>query len=164
MMARNKWIQIKGKGQVMGNVRALGRFVRTETNRGVEGAGRELLKESRKIVPIETKALWHTGKVVKGLGTDPNDVKVAVQYGGAPHVHYAVFVHEDMTKRHGRVYNEYYAIDIANGELKRKRPQERAKYLSGPASDDRVQSNMLARIKNRLLQVRAKIGRRKGAW
>lgn len=163
-MARNAWIHVKGKGNVQGHLRAFTRAMRVETDRGLAGAGSELLKESRKIVPIETKALWHSGKVVKDQGQGPNDRAVAVEYGGTPHVHYAVFVHEDMTKRHGRVYNEYYDIEIANGERMRKRPQERAKYLSGPASDKRVRANMLGRIRKRLLAVHGKIARRKGAW
>jgi hypothetical protein len=46
---------------------------------------------------------------------------------------YALFVHEDLEKRHGSVYNEYYAAEIDAGLMHSRGEGQQAKFLEQPA-------------------------------
>lgn len=75
--------------------------------RGVVKAAKLLLKKSREIVPIDTKALYYSSKVVEyGRGQS----KVAEVTYTMP---YGVYVHEDLNKKH--------------------KPPTQAKFLEQPA-------------------------------
>ena len=79
--------------------------------RGVKRAGLFLLRESQKIVPIDTAALKNSGNTrAEGEGLD---IEVIVSYG----TDYAVFVHEDLNARHKK--------------------GKKAKFLEGPAREKR---------------------------
>jgi hypothetical protein len=51
---------------------------------------------------------------------------------------YAVYVENDLTKRHGETFNEYYAAEIASGTEHARRPQEQAQFLSQPLQDNQT--------------------------
>lgn len=86
-------------------------------------AGEYILTEARKLVPFDTGALWESGQV--RLISIASDLSVEVSFNTP----YALYVHEDLTKRHGRAFNEYYAEDIAAGRTHARRPEEQAKFL-----------------------------------
>jgi hypothetical protein len=50
----------------------------------------------------------------------------------------AAAVHEDLSFRHGEVYNQHYATEIAMGITHARRPQEQAKFLEAPLRDNQA--------------------------
>lgn len=94
---------------------------------GARMAATQTLRKSNYYVPIDTRALKDTGKVVKegsGLNT-----QIAIVYGG-PDVEYAVIVHEDESKAHGFTFNFIHAAEIAAGLTHKRRPQESTQFLT----------------------------------
>lgn len=59
------------------------------------------------------------------------NVNIAVGYA----ISYHIYVHEDLTKAHGRTFNAKYALEIQQGLEHPRRPQEQAKYLEQPARE-----------------------------
>lgn len=58
---------------------------------------------------------------------------------------YSVYVENDLTKRHGETFNEYYAAEIASGAEHARRPQEQAQFLQQPLQDNQVKlANIVA--------------------
>lgn len=95
---------------------------------GIWAAAEICLKAALELVPIETGALYRSGRV----RVDSTGLKITgyVLFGGVNFgIDYAGYVHEDMSKAHGAEYNTKYAGDIASGKKTAKRPQERAKFL-----------------------------------
>lgn len=106
--------------------------------RGLKKAGLFLQKESLKLVPVETGAL--KGSAFTSINKEGrNGVSdVIVGYTAS----YAVYVHEDLTKAHGAMYNRKYRVKIAAGLLKKKKPNETAKFLEIPSRNVSVQLKM----------------------
>lgn len=103
---------------------------------GEEKAAEFLLKKSNTFAPRHTGALIKSGRVVmEGTG---HDAKASVTYGDEE-VDYAVVVHEDLTKAHGRRFNRKYAREIAEGVdpsyFFKRRDREKAKFLQDSARD-----------------------------
>jgi hypothetical protein len=118
--------------------------------RAVMAVGQFLLLLSREIVPVETGALFKSGKVTKkGSGWKTESI---VSYSTP----YAVYVHEDLDKAHGAAYNaknnfsekESSSWNIfKRGRILKsatalakdhpRRPQEQAKFLEQPARENR---------------------------
>jgi hypothetical protein len=92
---------------------------------GLKRAGLYLLAAAQYYVPVDTGTLRASGRVRKAAGTGGLNTVVEVSYS----TYYAVYVHEDLTKRHGQVFNKHYAADIAAGRTHPRRPQEQAKFL-----------------------------------
>lgn len=115
-------------GRIRTKIRSLGQASGPVVERAMEHIANILLKEAKELVPIETGALWASGRLIwerRGLRTD-----VYVAFGGMGFgIDYGVLVHEDLTKSHGAAYNSRYAREIARGRLRAKRPQETAKFL-----------------------------------
>jgi hypothetical protein len=58
---------------------------------------------------------------------------------------YSVYVHEDLTKRHGEVFNNYYAHEISTGAEHPRRLQEQAQFLSQPLRENQARlANIVA--------------------
>jgi hypothetical protein len=71
---------------------------------------------------------------------------------------YAAYVHEDLDKRHGRVFNEYYAKQIAEAHTSAQKryyfnrgATQQAKFLEKPAREN--QKELLAVIMGQAMQV-----------
>lgn len=93
---------------------------------GLKRCGMLLLRESMKIVPVDTGFLRRSGKVVAtGLG---NTTVVQVGYSAT----YSIFVHENLDNAHGEAYNRKHAEEIAAGLLKSRGPNQQALFLSKP--------------------------------
>lgn len=98
--------------------------------RGLEVVGRYILRESQKIVPIDTKKLHDSG--FTGISSGGGFSTVVVVGYDTP---YAKFVHEDKPGkysplRHGSDYNAYYASHIGAGLTHARRPDEKAYFLT----------------------------------
>lgn len=108
---------------------------------GMRRAVRFLFNETKKIVPVETGKLKKTGKM-KIVGTGRNAegrIWYATKYGA--------IVHEDLTKTHGAAYNVKYARQIRLRLLKKKKPDEQAKYIERPMQSKANQKEMIRLIK-----------------
>lgn len=93
---------------------------------GLKRCGMLLLRESMRIVPVDTGFLRRSGKVVTtGVG---NTTVVQVGYSAA----YSVFVHENLDVAHGDVFNQKYAEQIKAGLMKSRGPNQQAKFLEQP--------------------------------
>jgi hypothetical protein len=126
--------------------------------RGLNESGKFLLKESLKIVPLLTGALRSSGKVVN-VGGRGMKADIVVCYGGKAgvttihgndNVDYAVDVHQDRERLHGKAFNIAYAAKIANPQTpferiyyKRRKDEEQFKFLEQPAREK----------KNEMLQI-----------
>jgi hypothetical protein len=66
----------------------------------ITGSAQEVLKQSRKIVPVDTAALKNSGRV-ENLKMSSTMISIEITYGGAAK-QYARVVHEDMTANHPR--------------------------------------------------------------
>lgn len=90
--------------------------------RGLERAAKLIKKRSDHIVPIEFGDLTFSSFIEK----EPNGYVIG--YSDPK----AIWVHEDLNKAHGEVYNKKYADDIRRGVKFKRRPQEQAKFLEQP--------------------------------
>lgn len=100
------------KGHVRGVVKGLrGNFQQTlkGMKKGLQECGELLLRESRKIVPIDTKALYKSSRTVQLGGRGLTTVQQIVEY----RMPYALIQHENLLYKH--------------------KPGKSAKYLSIPA-------------------------------
>jgi hypothetical protein len=107
---------------------------------GMHDAALHLLEKSREIVPTDTTKLYASGYTQQVPGTSGKDTAVDVGYSDPK----AIWVHEDLQKAHGSVFNAKYAAEIAAGKTHRRRPQEQAQFLADPAKDSQVQNEMLS--------------------
>jgi len=77
--------------------------VNRSAERALRKAGRVIIETTTPLVPIDTGALRKTGRFVVEKEPAVGGTFLNVSYGdaeGEGEVHYAVFVHEDLTARH----------------------------------------------------------------
>ena len=143
-MVQKQMVKVTGMNKVRANLKKYSQDQGHAFGMRMMAAGFYLQKLSQKIVPTFTGHLRgsaFTRRYGLGFKTD-----VVVGYTAK----YAVYVHEDLDKRHGDVYNQYYASQIAHAKSKtgskaqrrrwkRRRPQEQAKYLEKPYRDHRAE-------------------------
>lgn len=102
-------------------IKSLKRYAKSKNAKlreGVNLAALYLLRESQKLVPVDYGNLKASGTVQ--LVTAPGDKKqrAHVVYTAK----YAVYVHEDLTKAHGKFFNLKYAAELAHAKsLRRKK-------------------------------------------
>ena len=107
-----------------------------------------LLRESKRIVPVDTGNLKATGFARRaGVG-----LKTAVDVGYE--ANYAIFVHEDIYALHGEAYNDFYEAEIAAGDKHRRGKNQQAKFLAKPLKDLRrnMTRNITRDIRHALLK------------
>lgn len=114
--------------------------------KGVKKATTYLFRQTQKLVPVDTGKLKKSGKH-KIIGSGRN-TEGRIWYGTT----YGVYVHEDLTKAHGAAYNRKYARQIRLGILKKKRPEEQAKFVEAPMASSEVRSQMFEIIVNNLIK------------
>lgn len=110
-----KFNQLEGVSEVLKNLRESKTLIGKGADRGLRRAGLFLLRESQKIVPVQTGNLRGSGFIRafgSGMRTD-----VIVGYTAL----YAAYVHEDLEKAHGAAFNVKYAEQIATRPLRKKR-------------------------------------------
>jgi hypothetical protein len=126
--------------------------IATRLGRGLSAAGLYLQRESQKIVPVQTGNLKNSAFTRRfGLGVK---IDVIVGYTAV----YAAFVHEDLTKAHGKEFNVKHAAELAHtGKLTKagnwsptlragtaaggmfpRGENQQAKFLEKPAREQRL--------------------------
>jgi hypothetical protein len=115
-------VQVKGVQEVLNRLKNVDRRLAGRVESGLKKCGLHLLRESQKIVPVQTGILKSTGitRKVSGMGFSTD---VVVSYGAGlnvePHCIYAVLVHEipgiDLSSpvTHGELFNIKHADEIA---------------------------------------------------
>ncbi len=142
-MARIK--KIKGLNIVIRNLTKAKGVLGRGVARGLKKGGLHLQRKSQEITPVDWGDL-HGSSFVRNVGGSGFKTDIVVGFG-AEGVGYAVFVHEDLNKAHGRAFNIKYAKEIAGGATttkggKSKRmanrgEKQQAKFLEKPARDER---------------------------
>jgi hypothetical protein len=109
-------VQVKGVQEVLNRLKNVDRRLAGRVESGLKKCGLHLLRESQKIVPVQTGILKSTGitRKVSGMGFSTD---VVVSYGAG--LNYAVLVHEipgiDLSSpvTHGELFNIKHADEIA---------------------------------------------------
>jgi len=136
-------IKITGMKEVLQNLRRIKGNIGRNAERGLVKAATFIIRESSKIVPVQTgklKGAWFIEKEGSGLKTG-----VWLGYRG---VEYAAWVHEIPGENivspvtHGELFNIKHAEDIrkaagtwrgtAEGGMFKRKPEEQWKYLETP--------------------------------
>jgi len=116
-------IQVIGGKEILERLRRAGVSLGSDVARGLKKAGLLLQRYSMEIVPVDL------GNLKASAGTDATgtgwDTDVVVFYTA----HYAVYVHENTTARHGAEYNAAYPGRRSRGE------NQQAKFLETPARE-----------------------------
>ncbi len=103
--------------------------------RGLKKGGLHLQRKSMDIVPRDLGVLAGSS-FVRNVGGRGFDTDIIVGYGSEG-ANYAVFVHEDLNKVHGAVFNVKHAKEIAAGTMRNRGENQQAKFLEKPARDER---------------------------
>ena len=106
---------------VLANLRRRENMFANAVGQGLKLCGLFVQRESQQIVPVDTgnlKAGAFTRSVGTGFGTT-----VTVGYVAA----YAMIVHEDLTKAHGKEYNAKYAHLMKGSDALRRRDKKTGK-------------------------------------
>jgi hypothetical protein len=111
--------------------------------RGLVKGGLVLQAAAQDIVPVNTGNL-HDTAFIRNVGGKGFDADVIVGYTAA----YAVYVHEDLTKAHGKEFNAKYAEEIAaakgtkqgtaNAGMHPRGENQQAKFLERPMREQRT--------------------------
>ena len=166
---RRSFVQLDGVSEALKKLRDSKTFFGRGAEKGLKKAGLFLLRQSQKIVPVQTGNLKGSG-FIRSLGSG---IKTDVIIGYT--ALYAAYVHEDLNKAHGREFNIKYAELIATRPLRKKRriaqrkkghtgreylhsvesdpyfkrgENQQAKFIEKPARENR--DKMLAMIANEM--------------
>ena len=136
-----KLAHMTGMKSVLANLdKATAKYTK-RIRRGLVLGGLHLQGKSQEIVPVQLGPL-HDRAFTRDIGTAKHP-DIIVGYTAD----YAVFVHEDLEKRHGLAFNVFYAEQIASavgtssgtakGGLFNRGENQQAKFLEKPARDER---------------------------
>lgn len=137
---------VTGLSTIKANVRKYISRKLVALTRGLKTCGALILRDSQQIVPVDYGPL-KASAFIRTEGDGTTHVVVIVGYTAA----YAVYVHEDLDKAHGAVFNALYAVELAKAKsLRRKKqggttgpfrhsrgPNQQAKFLEIPFRDRR---------------------------
>lgn len=136
-------VRVSGLPTVLRNLRQAGDKIAQATAKGLVKGGLHLQRKSQQIVPVQLGDLKNSAgtRNIGGMGFDAD---VIVFYN----TDYAVYVHEDLTKAHGREFNIKHADEIAaavgtprgtaQGGMFLRGENQQAKYLERPAREERA--------------------------
>jgi len=137
-------LEIRGVQSVLSSLAAARPRYGAAIERGLKKAGLFLQRESQKIVPVQTGNLKNSA-FTRNVGGRGAAADVVVGYTAA----YAVYVHEDLSKAHGRAFNVKHAAEIeraralglkaatAEGGMFPRGENQQAKFLEAPARTKR---------------------------
>lgn len=138
-----KLTNIKGLSAVLDNLKKVKDNVAGDVGRGLKKGGLHLQRKSTDIVPVQLGNLKGSS-FCRNVGGSGFDTDMTVGYTAD----YAVYVHEDMNKLHGRAFNEEYAAEIAAaqgtrrgtaaGGMFNRGENQQAKFLEKPAREERL--------------------------
>ncbi len=126
---------VSGIDKIIRNLKKVDAQIARGVARGLKRGGLLLLRESKKIVPVDIGHLKGSGET-RNIGGSGFKTDIIVVYGSD--VSYAVYVHEDLEAAHGEAFNRKYRKQIADSNNKRFRsrgPNQQAKFLEQPARD-----------------------------
>lgn len=103
--------------------------------RGLMKGGLHLQRKSQEITPVDLGDL-HGSSFVRNVGGSGFNTDIVVGYGSEA-CNYAVFVHEDLDKAHGKAFNIKYAKEIAAGTMDNRGENQQAKFLERPARTEK---------------------------
>lgn len=143
--------KVSGMPTVLKNLSRVQGKVAKGAVRGLIKGGLFLQSKSQEIVPKQIGDLYNTA-FTRNVGGSGADADIIVGYTAD----YAVFVHEDLTKAHGKEFNIKHAEEItaavgtkrgtAKGGMFPRGENEQAKFLEKPARENRKDIiNMVAR-------------------
>jgi len=135
-------VRITGVNTVIKNLTKSGNKLASGTARGLKLAGHFLERESKKIVPVQVGTL-KASSYTRNIGGSGFRTDIVVGYTAK----YAVYVHEDLEKAHGEMFNIKHAQEIAaargtargtaKGGMFRRGKGQQAKFLEKPARENR---------------------------
>ena len=133
--------KLTGMSSVLSKLKAYGVSQERSIRRGLVKGGRYLQRESQAIVPVQLGNL-KASAFTRDIGALSPDVIVGYT------AEYAVYVHEDLEKAHGRDFNLKHAESISNakgsksgtvkGGLFKRGEDQQAKFLERPAREKRL--------------------------
>lgn len=113
------------------NVEAVVEDLIDGANRGVfEGASHLRMQTNLTYTPMDTTALASTSYTASIKAKNPTAEVAYIE-------DYAISVHEDLQKRHGKEFNEFYASAIASGAEHKRKDTEQAKFLERSLFEER---------------------------
>ena len=127
--------KITGLNIVIRNMTKAKGVLGRDVARGLKKGGLYLQKKSQEIVPVDLGNLYGSS-FVRNVGGSGFKTDIIVGFG-AEGVGYAVFVHEDLNKFHGRKFNVKYAKEIAAGTMNNRGENQQAKFLERPARTEK---------------------------
>jgi hypothetical protein len=127
-------VTLTGLGQVLSNAKGASDAIGRAVERGLKKSGKLLLRESQRLVPVDTGNLKASGFVRSEGAGARTDVTVGYT------ANYAVYVHEDLEKAHGSEYNVKHLLLYKHGKKKgqmvvQRGPDQQAKFLEKPAHE-----------------------------
>jgi hypothetical protein len=135
-------VQVQGVPAFLSRLRAANANIGAGVHRGLIRGGRYLQRKSQEIVPVQLGDLKRSA-FTRNIGGFGFNADIIVGYTAK----YAVYVHEDLQKRHGRAFNLHYAKQIAAakgkkagtaaGGMFKRGDEEQAKFLEKPAREER---------------------------
>ena len=117
---------VKGVQGVIDNLRRKQKAYGQAVERGLKRGGLELFAASAPLTPVEFGVL-KASEFIRQEGKEM-DTKITVGYTA----NYAIFVHENLDAAHGDTFNAKHAVEIAEGAMKARGPQQQAKFLETP--------------------------------
>jgi len=132
-MARIK--KITGLNIVIRNLTKAKGVLGSGIARGLKKGGLHLQRKSQEITPVDLGPL-HASAFTRNVGGRGFKTDIVVGFGSEG-VGYAVFVHEDLNKAHGREFNIKHAKEIAAGTMDNRGENQQAKFLERPARGEK---------------------------
>ena len=137
--------KLTGMSSVLSKLKAYGKSQERSIRRGLVKGGRFLQRKSQEIVPVEFSNLKNSA-FTRDIGAISPDIIVGYT------ADYAVFVHEDLEKKHGKEFNAAYGRIYAEGDKdmygrkkkagtreKLRGENQQAKFLERPAREHRAE-------------------------
>lgn len=94
-------VKVRGTKKIKQNLSASAKGAKAGSVAAARATTKAIFIESQVLVPVETGSLKATGRIIESLRG--KTFSASIQYGGPSsprNVDYAVYVHEDLTKKH----------------------------------------------------------------
>ena len=130
-----KILKITGINTVIRNLGKAKGVLGTGVARGLKKGGLHLQRKSDEIVPVDLGDLKGSS-FCRNIGGRGFDTDIVVGYGSEA-CNYAIYVHEDLDKAHGKAFNIKYAKEITAGTMPNRGENQQAKFLERPAREER---------------------------
>ena len=110
-MAAIMWMT--GVSALVSNLKRADARIQAACQRGIAAGANHLRTKSMEIVPVQTGVLKASCHAPRNIGGHGFKCDYVISYGAGTSGKYAVYVHEDLTKAHGKAFNIKHAAEIA---------------------------------------------------